>query len=404
MIASVGDTREQVWRAVRQGRSGVRSLRGLKGIPDDLMLAATVDLPRSSPTRLKAIDLCHHAAAEAMADAGVFRNRIDRERFGCMISGHMGDTRYVYEQLGHQPEQQPNGPPWWAQWLPNTGCSEIADRYQLRGPRLCHSTACASGLVEVLSAVRAIEDGQCDIALAGSGEAIDPLFAAGFRKMRVLAYDDDPQRACRPFDRNRQGFVMGEGAAMFVIERLSHAMKRGARIYAEIASEKMLAQAHHVTGLDLAGEDLSYLMSETLRKGGLKPRDIGYINAHGTGTEQNDLVEMRAIRNVMGSSVDSVCVSATKSMLGHLVNAAGSVELAITALTLRDGFAPPTLNLTDPDPECAFDCLPFRGRSESFQHALKISVAFGGHLVAVVLRRWDDAQTNRSVIPAARAA
>ena len=176
---------------------------------------------------------------------------------------------------------------------------------------------------------------------------------------------------------------------MFIIERLRHATQRGAKIYAEITACKALAEAHHVTGLDADSNSLTYLISRTVEKAGLCPEDIGYINAHGTGTLQNDLVEMRGIRHALGPAADHVCVSSTKSMLGHMINAAGSVELAITALAMRDGFAPPTLNLTDPDPECSFDCLPLVGRRNRFQHALKLSVAFGGHLVAIALSRWN---------------
>jgi len=280
----------------------------------------------------------------------------------------------------------------------------IARRYGLAGPRLAHSTACASGLIDFLSAVRAIQDNQCDIALAGSGEAINPLFAAGFRKMRVLAHDDVPQQACRPFDRRRKGFVLGEGAAMFVVERLRHALARGAKIYAEVAAGKILAQAHHVTGLDTEADALTYLINATLNSAGLEPGEIGHINAHGTGTEQNDVAETRGIRRAMGAAADSVCVTANKSMLGHLVNAAGTAELAITALALRDGYAPPTLNLNDPDPDCNLDCTALVGRTNRFQHALKLSVAFGGHLVAVALSRWNDARSGFGYPAVAKAA
>ena len=157
---------------------------------------------------------------------------------------------------------------------------------------------------------------------------------------------------------------------------------------------RMLADAQHVTGLDADSPSLPYLISDSLRRAHITPRDVGYINAHGTGTQQNDLLEARGIRKAFGKDADATSVSSTKSMLGHLVNAAGSVELAITTLAMRDGFAPPTLNLDSPDPECNLDCIPLIGRENRFQHALKLSIAFGGHLVAVVLRRWNDATTG----------
>lgn len=404
MVASVGRDREGVWQAVRQGVSGVKRLRGLRGIPDDSMVGASVDIPVSPPGRLKVFPLTEMVAREAMEDARIDWATIDRDRFGCMLNGHMGDASWVDEQLGLIPADDPTRYPFWKQWLPNTACSELANRYGLSGPRASFSTACASSLVGVLSAVRAIRDDQCDIVVTGGADAIDPMFAAGFQRMRVLAYDDDPKQACRPFDRNRHGFVMGEGGAVMIIERLSHALARGAKIYAEIAACKSLGEAHHVTGLDAESEALSYLISSTVDAARLDPKDIGYVNAHGTGTLQNDLVEMRSIRRALGRAADNVCVSSTKSIVGHMVKAAGGFELAITVLAMRDGFAPPTLNLTDPDPELTFDCLPLVGRRNRFQHALKLSVAFGGHLVAIALNRWNDSATGFAYPSVAKAA
>jgi 3-oxoacyl-(acyl-carrier-protein) synthase len=399
IIASVGRDRESVWRAVRQGKSGVRRLGSFRGIPADLVLGAEVDLDFLPPGRMKVFPLSQIAAGEALDDAQIHDGTVDGGRFGCFINAHMGDTRWVDEHVGAIPVDDPTTVPWCEQFLPNTACVELANHFGLYGPRLSYSTACASSLVSVLSAVRAIRDGQCDLALTGGADAIDPLFAAGFRQMRVLADDDDPKRACRPFDKNRHGFVMGEGAAMLVIERLSHAQQRGAKIYAEIKGCAALAEAHHVTSLEADSDALTFLIQETLRKAGLQPEDIGYINAHGTGTEQNDLVEMRGIRRALGRAADRVCVSSLKAMLGHMINAAGGVELALTVMAMRDGFAPPTLNLTNPDPELTFDGLPLVGRRTRFQHALKLSVAFGGHLVAIALSRWNDAATGFAYPP-----
>ena len=399
MIASVGNDREAVWEAVRQGRSNFRYLRGIRHIIDDTIVGATVDLPQRLDGRLKVLPLCETAAAEAMQDSGVDLNDVDLNQFGCSISGHMGDTSWLDEQLGIPlPENRPN---WWEQWLPNTACSLIARKYGLGGPRLCNSTACSTSLISIMTAARAIRDRQCDIMLAGGADALDPMFVAGFDRMRVLAKDDDPNRACRPFDKSRKGFVFGEGSAIFVIERLGHALRRGAKIYAEIKSTSALAQAHHVTDINAESETLEYLIQAALRKADVQSRDIGYINAHGTGTEQNDAAEAAGIRRAFGDQTDDVCVSATKSILGHMINAAGAAELAITVLGLRDGFAPPTLNLDDPDPLCTFDCVPLAGRVNRYQHALKLSLAFGGHLVAMVLSRWNDAATGFAYPPVA---
>jgi 3-oxoacyl-(acyl-carrier-protein) synthase len=189
---------------------------------------------------------------------------------------------------------------------------------------------------------------------------------------------------------------MGEGAAMLVLETLEHARERGARIYAEALAGRLMSDAQHVTNLDADSDVLEHLINATMRTAGVVPRDIAYVNAHGTGTMQNDLLESRGIRAAFGRAADSICVSSNKAMLGHLVNASGSVELAITALALRDGFAPPTLNLTDPDPECDLDFIPLVGRERLLEHALKLSIAFGGHLAAVVLRRWDGADAREA--------
>jgi len=399
VITSTGYSRESAWQAIQRGESGVRQLTGIPSIPDGLMLGATADVEGEYPAQLKNIPLCRQTAAEALADARIYLPQVDRDRFGCSIGAHMGDTGYVVEKCGLEAQLHPPGKPaWWTQWFPNTACAMVAQDYGLRGPRLSNSTACASGTIAIMKAVRAIQDDQCDLALAGSSEAIHPLFAAGFYNMGVLAEHDDPTQACRPFDANRSGFVMGEGAAIFVLELLEHARERGAAIYAEILDGRILTDARHVTSLDANSDALAELIRCTLKGARLEPRDVAYINAHGTGTKQNDLLESRGIRAAFGRAANSVCVSANKSMLGHLVNASGSVELAITALALRDGYAPPTLNLTDPDPECDIDCIPMIGRVQPLEHALKLSIAFGGHLVAIALRRWTGREARQANI------
>jgi 3-oxoacyl-(acyl-carrier-protein) synthase len=397
VVTSIGPGREAVWQAIQRGDCGVKWLTGLPGIPDGMLLGASVDVEGEHPGQLKNIPLCRQTAAEALADAHIHIASVDRDRFGCSIGAHMGDSTQVAARLGHPSAFLPQGkPPWWQQWLPNTACALVAQDYDLRGPRLSNSTACASGTIAILKAARSIRDGQCDLALAGSSEAIHPLFAAGFYNMGVLAEHENPACACRPFDLNRNGFVMGEGAAMLVLERLDHALDRGAKIYAEIAGGRILSDARHVTSLDANSDSLCELIRGTLRRARLVPRDIAYVNAHGTGTKQNDLLEARGIRAAFGRAADCVCVSANKSMLGHLVNASGSVELAITALALRDGFAPPTMNLNDPDPECDLDCIPLVGRVRPLEHALKLSIAFGGHLAAIALRRWTGAEARQA--------
>jgi 3-oxoacyl-(acyl-carrier-protein) synthase len=396
LVTSVGTQREDVWKAVRSGASGVRNLEGLMGIPVGLLQGAPADVAPEYPGQLKVISLTQHATREALADAQVDLENIDRANFGCALSAHMGDTAWVNEKIHREDLLGNYARPWCEQFFPLTACTSVAQRYGLGGPLLAHSTACASGMIDILGAVRMIQDGQCDIALAGGAEAFHPVFAAGFYQMRVLAHHDDPTQACRPFDRNRQGFVMGEGGAVFVLERESHARARGAVPYAQILGGAMLAEAHHVTGLDAESDALAHLIDRALSRADVKTTDIGHINAHGTGTQQNDLVEARGIHKAFGPAAREVLVSGTKSMLGHLVNASGSVELALTTLALRDQFAPPTLNLTDPDPECDLNVVPPTGHALNTDHALKLSIAFGGHLAAIVLRRLPSGRDRQS--------
>ncbi|HEV7280170.1 MAG TPA: beta-ketoacyl-[acyl-carrier-protein] synthase family protein [Pirellulaceae bacterium] len=394
LITSLGHDRETVWNSIRAGRHGFARVTDLPWFRGEAIVAARVEWDDPVPGQLKAISLAQHAAREAMADAGFpLACGMDPTRFGIAVAGHMGDSSGIGGP-SDTPKTSPDQIRWWEQVLPNTGCSHIANEFGILGPRLTHSVACASGLVSLLVARRAILDGQCDAALVGGAEALDPMFVACFRNMRALSPCEDPEEACRPFDRNRTGFVMGEGASLFVIERLSHALARGAKVYAEVQAGRILCQAHHVTRIDLESESLAKLIECCLDSANLEPEAIGYVNAHGTGTMQNDSAEMRGIASAMGSALGDVYVSATKSMIGHLVNAAGCAELAVTALAMRDGYAPATLNLTDPDAECVFDALPLVGRKRRFQYALKLSMAFGGHLVGAVLKRWNDPATG----------
>lgn len=389
LVTAVGNDRETTWRNVREGVSGARKLTGVAGLPDGLLLAADVRGMPGEPGRLRDYPIGKKAAGEALADSGLLaRPRVDRTRIGVIVSSVYGDSPAIANLRGGQTAVDR----WHEEYLASATLARIADDYGLVGPRVGNATACATGTICVVTAMRAIEDGQCDAVLAGAITTIQPLLAAGFYNMRVLAKHDDPTAACRPFDADRTGFVMGEGSGMLVVERASAARARGARIYAELTAGKLACDAHHVTDLSTDSTTLTHLLGATLKKARLAPGDVSYINAHGTGTMQNDIMEARGIRRAFGAAADDLCVSSVKANIGHLVNAAGAVELALTALALRDGFAPPTRNLVTPDPECDLDCIPFVGRQRAFEHAVKISIAFGGHLAAVALRRWDGAE------------
>lgn len=400
MVTAVGHDRESTWRAVKAGHNGVRKLCGMPGIPDGLLLGATVEGVPRDRFGDRNFPIAIAAAREALADSRLDLRRCDRSRIASSYGTCGGPTPWMAEEYARR-EGTTQIKPWWENLLYSAVPTRVANRLGIFGPRLVNSTACATGAIATINGMRAILDGQADIAFVGSAQTLHPILSAGFYNMRVLANADDPAAACRPFDANRTGFVMGEGAATLVLERLSSARARRASIYAEILGGALLSDSTHVTDLSADSRPLTHLLDRTLRQSNLVPSDVAYINAHGTGTKQNDAMETRGIRAAFGSAANRLCVSTIKANLGHLVNAAGAVELAITAMALRDGFAPPTVNLTHPDPDCDLDCVPLVGRRRALEHAVKISIAFGGHLAAIALRRWSGAGERCEPAPAA---
>jgi 3-oxoacyl-(acyl-carrier-protein) synthase len=389
MGASLGSNREEVWQAIQRGESGVRLSRASDGIGSLRLPCGMVDWLEENPYSLKSIRITEHVSSEALRDADIPWDTIDRNRFACSLSAQFGDIGYMYLPADSR-DQQPlrsDGHRWWDQFLPCSVSTLIAQQYDLRGPRLCHTTACASGLISTIAAARMIEDDQADFALCGAADAIAEMVIAAFNRLGVLSAGPDPASACRPFDTTRNGFVMGEGAAILVLEKRSTAIARGAKIYAELASFQTLCQAHHVTGLDGDAETLIHLMRQLVRKSGWDGLGAQYINAHGTGTLQNDFSELSAVRAAFGDAADDILMSSNKGVLGHLINAAGSIELALTAMALRDGYAPPTMHLTSPERTGNIDCLPEWGEQLQLDRALKLSLAFGGHLVGIALQR-----------------
>ncbi len=386
LITPLGIDRESSWRAIRAGCSGLRLLKLADG---QEVVGAPVPIEHDNrPGWVHG--LVERVCDEAVQDARLNLSRLDRDRTGCVI-GVAGFPREV--DLTRVKTNQPEAGESWSTSLPNHAASVISSRYRLWGPCLSTAAACATGLIAVLRAADCIRDGYCDVMFAGCADAsLDRFTVSGFQRMRVLAEANGKpaQQAVRPFDRSRRGFAIGEGAAMFVLERLSHALRRGAPLYAVLAGGHIGADAYHVTHLDPDASHLAWMIARALHQAGVTPEEVDYINAHGTGTLQNDQAEARAIKRAFGAAISRVRLSASKSMIGHLLTAAGGVELAITALAVRDGFAPPTINLTDPDPEVAeLNCVPNRGVEMPIHTALKLSIAFGGHFGAAVLRHPD---------------
>lgn len=397
IVSAVGDDRESSWRGVKHGKNGVRKLCNVPGLPDGLLLAATVEDVRSDIRGDRNYPIALAAACEAVEDSELELDKTDCTRIGASYGTCGGPTPWMAEEIRRR-ELKTQPVEWWDNMYLASPAARVANDLGLTGPRLCNSTACATGTIASYNAFKAIREGQCDKVLVYGAQTIHPILAAGFYNMRVLAKTEDPAAACRPFDANRTGFVMGEGGAALIFERLSDARARGARIYAEILGGALVSDATHVTDLSVDSTPLTHLLGKMLGRARLAPSDVAYINAHGTGTKQNDAMETRGIRAAFGAAANDLCISTIKANLGHLVNAAGVLELAITTMALRDGFAPPTVNLTHPDPECDLDCVPLVGRRRKFEHALKISIAFGGHLAGIALRRWNGAGERAEVV------
>ncbi len=389
LATSLGPGRESTWEALRLGKSGAIWLDrpglepGHAGFPASMA-------GDSDP----ALGLLARAADEAMADARVAGSGLDPDRAATLIGLSKGGVRSLARGLdllrsgGSEDEALARH---WAESWPSSGASLLAGRYGFRGPCLAPVAACATGLVAALRAADLIRRGACDLALAGGADAsLEPILLAAFRRMKALArVDGDPTRAVRPWDRGRTGFLVGEGGAVLVLERLGHARARGIAPYAELAGGALGADAFHETALDPDPAGLARVIGRALESAGLGPADLDAVNVHGTATGSNDPLECRALRRALGDEADRLACSANKAQIGHLLGAAGSAELAIAALSVRDGHAPPTLNLEHPDPACDLDGTPRSGRSLPIRALLKLSIGFGGHLAAAVLRRVD---------------
>jgi 3-oxoacyl-[acyl-carrier-protein] synthase II len=271
--------------------------------------------------------------------------------------------------------------------IPNMPAGQVSIQLGLRGPSRCLATACATGADCIGEAFEVIRRGTVPLMVAGGVEAaISRFVIAAFCNSKVLSRrNDSPEQASRPFDRDRDGFVMGEGAGLVILEERDRAVARGARIYAEVVGYGATADAYHMTSPDPTGEPMARAMSHALRQAQLSSDQIDYINAHGTSTSLNDKYETQAIKQAFGEHAYRIPISSTKSMVGHLIGAAGSVELIATALSIRDGFVHPTINLDNPDPDCDLDYVPNVGRSHPIAYAMSNSLAFGGHNASLIL-------------------
>ena len=399
VISPVGNDVPTFWNALCSGTCGIGPITKFDATDYPVKLAAEVRnfAPKQYMEKLDILhsDVYTHfamaAACQAVADSGI-AGTLDAERVGVYIgSGIGGIATFMTEHsklLNRGPRRV--SPYFIPMMIPNMASSMIAMRYHFHGPAMPMVTACASGTNAIGEALRLIRHGYADAMVAGGAEAtVNALAAAGFSNMQALSPSEDPNAASLPFDVRRAGFVMGEGAGVLVLEELEHAKQRGATIYAELTGYGSTCDAYHITSPDPSAAESARAIADAWRETSLDT-DRVYFNAHGTGTPMNDRIETLAIKKALGEDrARRITISSTKSMTGHMLGAAGGAEAVASVLALRDGIAPPTINLTQPDPDCDLDYTPLTAKHADFDVALSSSLGFGGHNACLAFRKWE---------------
>jgi 3-oxoacyl-[acyl-carrier-protein] synthase II len=401
VVSSLGHDLDTFWNHVIEGRCGIDRITAFDASAFDTQIAAEVRDFDATPAFPSAKEVRRtdrfsqfgvFAAWRALEDAGLDLNKVDRDTTGVFIGSGIGGLYTVEQQHSILLNRGPGrlSPFLIPMLILNMASGMFSMYYKLRGPNLATCSACATANHAIGEAWRTIKMGDAQVMFAGGTEAtIVPMGIGGFCAMRAMSTrNQEPQRASRPFDAGRDGFVMGEGAGIVVLEELEHARARGARIYCELAGYGNTADASHVTAPAPEGEGAARCMRMALKSGGLNPEDISYINAHGTATPQGDICETQAIKTVFGEHARRLAVSSTKGATGHMLGAAGAVELAICAKAIQTGILPPTINLDDPDPECDLDYVPKTARQKPIHAAVNNSFGFGGHNASVIVKRF----------------
>jgi len=398
-VTPIGHTIETYWEGLLEGRSGVGPIRRFDASQHTTQIAAEVkdfDPARWMDKRLaRRLDRFAQfgvaAAVDAVRDAGLEMDRLDPTRAGVILGTGIGGLSEIESQHELLLTRGPGrlSPFVVPKLMGNAASGQVAILYGLQGPNFTCLSACASASHSLVEAARLIQRGEADIMISGGCEAaITPLGVGGFCALKALSRrNDDPEHASRPFDRDRDGFIVGEGAGVVILEELEHARRRGAQVYALFAGAGMSCDGFHITQPEPSGRGAAASMKAALADAGLEAADIGYINAHGTSTQYNDVMETRAIKSALGEHARRVCISSTKSMVGHLLGGSGGVELVACALTMARGVIHPTANLETPDPECDLDYVPREPREARPKALLSNSFGFGGHNVTIVLTR-----------------
>lgn len=400
LVTPLGVGIDNVWKRILNGESGISYITRFDPSAHETKIAGEVKDFRPedyiSPKELRRMDLfIQYALAAskiAIEDSGIELQKEDPDRVGVVVGTGLGGlpTLEHYHKVLLEKGPSRISPFFIPMLIANEAPGHIAMKYGFKGPNLCVVTACATGSHSIGEGMRIIQHGDADVVIAGGTEAnLTPLTIAGFNAMKALSTrNDPPEKASRPFDRERDGFVVAEGAGIVVLEELEHAKRRDARIYAEVLGYGYNSDAYHITAPCPDGEGFIKCMLMALRDARINPEDVDYINAHGTSTELNDMVETLAIKKVFGDHAYKIPVSSTKSMIGHLLGAAGAVEAVFSVLSIRDNVCPPTINYENPDPNCDLDYVPNVAREKRIDVAMSNSFGFGGTNSVLIFGRF----------------
>lgn len=399
-VTPIGNTVEEFWNGIRDGRVGIGEITRFDTTDFKIRLAAEVKgftaKERMDVKAARRMELFSQyavaAAKEALKDSGLSMENEDPFRVGVSIGSGIGSLQAIEREHVKLLEKGPGrvNPLFVPLMISNMAAGNVGIQLGFKGKNINVVTACATGTHSIGEAFRSIQYGDADVMAAGGTEAsITPIGVAGFSALTALSESTDPKRASIPFDKERNGFVMGEGAGVVILEELEHAKARNARIYAEVAGYGATCDAYHITSPAEDGAGAARAMTEAMKDGGITPEQVTYINAHGTGTHHNDLFETRAIKAAFGQAAGRVKVSSTKSMIGHLLGAAGGVEFITCVKSIENGYIHPTVGLLVPDEECDLDYTAGAGVSMDVDYALSNSLGFGGHNASILVKRYE---------------
>ncbi|MDQ0202805.1 beta-ketoacyl-ACP synthase II [Pectinatus haikarae] len=400
-VSPIGIGKNKFWEGLLSGKSGIGKITHFDAAEFKAQIAGQINdfeptdfIDKKEAKRMdRYTQFAITATRLAFEDAGMDLTKEDKERIGVFIGTGIGGIETMHEQYTVILEKGPNrvSPFCVPMMIANMATGQTSITFGLQGPSSCPITACATGTNAIGDAMRVIQRGEADVMVAGGTEAcISPLPVAGFASMKALCTDmnDNPEKASRPFDKNRSGFVMGEGSGIVILESLEHAVKRNAEIYAEVSGYAATSDAYHITSPAPAAIQPARCFTLAIKDAGLEPENIDYINAHGTSTQLNERTETAAIKRAFGDHAYKLAVSSIKSMIGHLLGAAGGIECIATALTVKNDIMPATINLETPDEELDLDYVPNKARKKVVNAAISDSLGFGGHNAAILLKKF----------------